>query len=262
MDSPVTGPVDLTPDPGMLPLHAPEPPAAPGPLSRTLLRLLMKRATVVASERLADRFWLITLEGPALEGAAWTPGQKIQIAMGSAFVARTYTPIEWNASAGRACILGYAHGDGPGSAWVRDARPGTECDVFGPRASLNLSRLSGPLAVFGDETAIGLAYALVHQDRNRSVACHFEVGDAASAAQVTAQLGIGDAVLFAKDRDEAHLDAMTTALPALVGTGAAFVLAGKAGTVQRLRQSLRRQGVPAARIATKAYWAPGKTGLD
>ncbi|GEP53857.1 hypothetical protein RSO01_10230 [Reyranella soli] len=35
-----------------------------------LLRLLMKHAAVIASERLADRFRLITLEGPALAGGA------------------------------------------------------------------------------------------------------------------------------------------------------------------------------------------------
>jgi len=47
----------------------------------------MKRAIVVATEQLADRFRLITIEGAALKGTAWTPGQKILIAMGSAFVA-------------------------------------------------------------------------------------------------------------------------------------------------------------------------------
>jgi hypothetical protein len=55
---------------------------------------------------IGDRFRLITLEGLALAGVTWTPGQKIQIAMGSAFVARTYTPIEWDAAAGRTRILG------------------------------------------------------------------------------------------------------------------------------------------------------------
>ncbi len=234
----------------------------PGRLGRTLLRLLMRRATIAQVEPLAAGFRLITLEGAALQGAAWTPGQKIQIAMGSAFVARTYTPVEWDAVAGRTRILGYAHGDGPGSAWVRGVAPGDECDLFGPRASLDVRHLTGLLAVFGDETSIGLAAALAHQDRNRSVACHFEVEDAKIAQQVLARLGIGDAALFARRGSDAHLGGMVAALPAFVAAGASFVLTGKAGTVQRLRQSLTRQSVPAARIATKAYWAPGKTGLD
>jgi len=234
----------------------------PGRLSKVLTRLWMKHATVVANEQLADRFRLITLEGPALEGVAWLPGQKVQIAMGSAFVTRTYTPIEWNPAAGRMCILGYAHGDGPGSAWVRGAVPGDECDVFGPRASLDISRLPGPLVIIGDETAIGLAYAARHEDAARPVTFHFEVEDAESARRVAAHLDLDDAMLFAKSRDEAHIAAMEAALSAPGAAGATFVLAGRAAMIQRLRQSLKQRNVPAARIVTKAYWAPGKTGLD
>ena len=59
-----------------------------------------------------------------------------------------------------------------------------------------------------------------------------------------------------------HLEEMEAALPALAAAGATFVLTGKAGTIQRLRQELKRQAVPAERIVAKAYWAPGKTGLD
>lgn len=232
---------------------------APGRLSKALIRLLMKRATVVASERLTDRFRLITLEGAALKGVAWTPGDKVQIAMGSAFVARTYTPIEWNAAAGRMCILGYAHGDGPGGAWVRAVRPGDECDIFGPRGSLDLRRLSGPLAIFGDETAIGLAYAATRQEPSRAVTCHFEVGDLESARQVAVELGLQDAALVERCPDETHVATMVAALPDLVAAGASFVLVGKAGTVQTLRRALT---LPASRLLTKAYWAPGKAGLD
>ena len=248
----------------MLAANSPERPGTrdPGRLSKALMRLWTKPATVVASEQLADRFHLITLEGPALAGVAWTPGQKVQIAMGSAFVARTYTPIEWNASTGRACILGYAHGDGPGSAWVRAVQPGDQCDIFGPRASLDLLRPPGPLAIFGDETSIGLAHAAAHRDRARPVACHFEVDDLEGSRHVAAHLGLADAALYAKREDDAHLAKMEAALPALAAAGASVVLTGRAGTVQRLRQTLKQHGLPATRLLVKAYWAPGKTGLD
>lgn len=247
----------------MLPLESPKRPAArPGRLTQALLRLLMRQALVVAAEPLGDRFRLITVEGAALKDVAWTAGQKIQIAMGSAFVTRTYTPIEWNASAGRACILAFAHGDGPGSNWVRGVQPGDTCDIFGPRASLDASRMTGKLAVFGDETSIGLAYALAHRDPSRPVTCYFEVGDVTNARRVVTQLGLGEASLFAREDDDAHWPAMAAAIPALVADGASFALTGKAATVQRLRQILKRHDVPAAGIVTKAYWAPGKTGLD
>lgn len=247
----------------MLAPDSPERPLAgrsPGRISQALLRLLMKPAAIIANEALGDRFHLITIEGPALAEVSWTPGQKIQVAMGSAFVTRTCTPIEWNPVAGRTCILGYAHGEGPGSAWVRGARPGDACDLFGPRGSLDASRLPGPLAVFGDETAIGLAYALSRQ--NRAVSSHFEVEDADAACRVAEQLGLGRVALFPRRAGESHVAGMEVPLPALIASGASFVLAGRAGMVQRLRHALKALGVPSSRVLTKAYWAPGKTGLD
>jgi len=233
---------------------------APGRIGQALLRLLMRRATVIANERLSDRFRLITLEGPALAGLDWVPGQKIQIAMGSAFVARTHTPIEWNAEEGRTCILGYAHGDGPGSAWLQGAVEGDGCDLFGPRGSLDVRAMPGPLALFGDETSIGLAYALART--GRAITCHFETQDADGTALVLDKLGLGDAALVARRADETHLDALAATLPDLAASGASFVLTGRAAGIQRLRQALKRAAVPAGRVATKAYWAPGKTGLD
>lgn len=235
---------------------------APGRLSKALIGLFMKRGTVVAIDDVADRFRLVTLEGAALRGVAWIPGQKVQIAMGSAFVARTYTPIEWDSAAGLTRILGYGHGDGPGSAWLAGLKVGNECDLFGPRNSLAIHQLIGPLAVFGDETSVGLAYALARQDRGRAISCYFEVGDVAGAEQVGTTLDLENVTLFAQRGDDTHLAQMESVLPNLIEAGASFVLTGKAGTVQRLRQELKRLGVSANRVATKAYWAPGKTGLD
>ena len=233
-----------------------------GRLSDVMRRLIMRRATVAACETISERFRLLTLEGPALRGVAWVPGQKVQIAMAEPFVTRTYTPIEWDASTGRTRILCYAHGTGPGSVWVRDVKPGDECDVFGPRSSIDLRAISGPLALFGDETSIGLACALSAEHRAWSAALYFEFSDMKAGSDVLQHLGLRYAALFEKQTDDAHAEQMEAALPALAASGAAFVLAGKAGTVQRLRQSLKRLDVAASRITTKAYWAPGKVGLD
>lgn len=237
-------------------------PKPPGRLNQALRRFLMKRATVVAVEPLADRFGLITLEGEALTGAHWTPGQKIQIAMGSGFLARTYTPMNWDSSLGRTRILGYAHGEGPGSSWLRRLEPGVECDIFGPRASLDVAGLTGPLAVFGDETSLGLAHALASQRRDGALSCFFEVGDVDNAKPVVARLGLPDGALLARTSDDAHLAAMAASLTRLAATGATFILTGRAVAIQELRRALKHHGIAPARVAAKAYWAPGKVGLD
>jgi NADPH-dependent ferric siderophore reductase len=46
----------------------------------------------------------------------------------------------------------------------------------------------------------------------------------------------------------------------LIGVDRAY-LAGHARTVQRLRDLLRRAGLPRGSITGKAYWATGRAGL-
>ncbi|MGH8443923.1 MAG: siderophore-interacting protein [Solimonas sp.] len=238
------------------------PPRQPGRLGRALIRVLMKQAHVVEAESVAEGFRLLTLDGPEFRGVQWLPGQKMQIAMGSAFVARTFTPIEWDATAGRTRILGYAHGDGPGSAWLRNARPGDACDVFGPRASLDAGQAFGLRVVLGDETSIGLAYALSRQTPGAALQGLFEVNAVAPARAALARLALDGAELFERTQNDAQLEDIERRLPALADSGASFVLTGKAASIQRLRRVLKALGVPAARLTAKPYWAPGKTGLD
>lgn len=222
----------------------------------------MRRATVVANEQIGENYRHVTFEGQALAGVDWIAGQKVQIAMSEAFVTRTYTPVEWDAKAGRTAIAGYTHGDGPGSAWLRGVKPGDECDILGPRASIDAQAISGPIALFGDETSIGLAAAIIHQDPNRYCRCHFEVDDRGSSQRVLTELGIAGMALLQRTQSDHHLAEMEAALSAFIKTDASFVLTGKAGTIKRLRQRLSQQGVPTRRVVTKAYWAPGKVGLD
>ncbi|GLU30442.1 siderophore-interacting protein [Trinickia caryophylli] len=234
----------------------------PGRLAKALLRMFMKHAYVVATEPLSERFRLLTLESAAFEGVAWVPGQKVQIAMGSAFVARTFTPIDWDAAAGRTRLLGYVHGGGPGSEWVSSVAAGDECDVFGPRASLAFPGNAEPIVVFGDETSFGLACSLLRAQPTRAPHCLFEVDDIEAARRVATRLGLRDAKLVRRTDDEAHLAELETALPSLAGAHAHFVLTGKAQSIQRLRRTLKGLGVASSHLSAKAYWAPGKTGLD
>jgi NADPH-dependent ferric siderophore reductase len=233
-----------------------------GRLGKALMGLFMRHAVVTDVDDVGGGFRLITLEGPALRGAEWTPGHKIQIAMGSTFATRTYTPLEWDAAAGRTRILGYAHGAGPGSEWLVKLTAGAECDIFGPRRSLAVEGTSGSLVLFGDETSMGLAHALRRQARERSVLCRFEVGDIASAECVLTKLEISDATIVKRETDGRHLHRLVEPLAELAAASATFVLTGHASSVQQVRQQLRGLNVPAARMVTKAYWATGKVGLD
>ena len=233
-----------------------------GRLSSMLRRVFMKRATVTACEQATERFHLITLESPEFRGVEWTPGDKLQIALGSAFVARTYTPIEWDSGTGRTRILAYAHGVSPGGDWFRALRPGDVCDVFGPRASLDVSWVPGPVFVLGDETSFGLAVAMRRQGYAATIEFVFEVNPLVESHQVLDALDFGAWRALERRHDDAHLAEIEPHLPALAQSGATFVLTGRSTTIQRVRKALKGLDVPGTRLMTKAHWAPGKTGLD
>ncbi len=221
---------------------------------------MIERLYVSANDELAAGYHLVTLEGDHFKDVVWTPGQKLRIAIGPDFLARTYTPIEWNPSAGRVCILGYAHGAGPASAWLRGAKVGISC-VRGPRASLDMGLPNGPVAFFGDETSIGLAYALLQREPLAWFVGGFEVDDVDACRAVFDDLALRGFELIAREPDDGHLARIEECLPALAAE-CTFVLAGKASTVQRLRHRLASLGVPSNRIVARYYWTPDKAGLD
>jgi NADPH-dependent ferric siderophore reductase len=209
-----------------------------GLLGRTFMQAFLTQAQVVAAETLACRFRLITLASPAFRLADWKPGHKLQIAMRSAFATRTYTPIDWDTATGQTRILGYVHGNGPGSDWVRNTYPGDVCNVLGPRKSLDTSFIGNTSILFGDETSIGLAYALKHGRPDRNLKGFFESGDPESVRNVLDTLGLDDVVVVAA-ADGMALEDGIGHLHDLVEKNVDFVLTGQARSIQRIRRTLK-----------------------
>lgn len=239
--------------------ESPSGPLQPGLVERTLTRLFLRPARVISAATLSPRFRLIDLEGVAFEGNRWSPGQKLQIKLDGGFMTRTYTPVRWDAARGVTRILAFAHGEGPGSEWVRHASPGDARQVFGPRRSLDLEPLAGPVVFFGDETSFGLVASLGAREDVRAV---FEVGAIAESRQVLDALGVRHMALMERRTDDSHLAELQAAMGTPASADTHYVLTGKASSIRQLGRALRAQGVEARRIKAKAYWAPGKTGLD
>jgi NADPH-dependent ferric siderophore reductase len=233
----------------------------PGYVARTLLRWFMRPARVAAAAAISEHFRLIDLEGDALKNIAWTVGQKLQISMGAGLTARTYTPMSWDPEHGRTRLLAFMHGDAPGSRWAEGLREGDMCQFLGPRRSLDLSGIEAPLVLFGDETSFALAAALSGVRTLRPIFI-FEVTDIAQSRSVLEGIGLGDATVIARATDDAHLGAAAGAVAAQASAGAHFVLTGRAAAIQHVNRALRAAGVGSPRMKAKAYWAPGKTGLD
>lgn len=235
----------------------------PGLLERTFDRLLLRNTRVAVVQRVSERFRLIDLEGDALRGAAWAPGHKLQVKVAGPFTARTFTPIVFDAVRGHTRLLSYAHGAGPGSDWLRRVQVGDACQVFGPHRSLALGDLTGPVVLHGDETSFGLAAAVVAaMAGGAGPRCVFEVESRAESALALQALGVGTAVLVERSDEALRMQEASELWSQCSGDGTLFVLTGRPQSIQQARQALKARGVPGLRIVCKAYWAPGKTGMD
>lgn len=151
----------------------PESAADDGLLARLLTRWLFRPVQVRENRRVANSLHWISLEklGPGLS-------------------TRTYTPIDWDGGLGWTRVLAHALAAGPGSEWVRRARPGDPVQVFGPRRPLPLARWDAARSVLaGDETGIGLAAAW---RPGRTV---LEVGDPGATLPVAQGLGVAARVV-------------------------------------------------------------------
>ena len=236
----------------------------PGRLDRMMFRLFTRPATITAVETISERFKLIDFSGEAVKDGEWSPGQKIQIPLGGGmFISRTYTPIQWDKNLGIGRILGFAHGEGPGSDWVRTVKNGDECQIFGPRRSLDGSELIAATALFGDETSFGLA-ASIHSTgaTARTPRLIFEVSSIVESQLALERLGLGAALLVEREAQDAHWPAIENHMIEAGADGGRLVLTGKAPSIQRVSRALKARGFESSRIRSKVYWAPGKAGLD
>ena len=119
--------------------------------------------------------------------------------------------------------------------------------------------------LFGDETSFGLAHALRHTPGGgQRVELVLEVTSLPAARAALDAIDVRGAVLVQRLADDAHLAEVEEVVRQLQHAHAAchWVLSGKATSIARLTKLLRAQETPRRLIHTKAYWAPGKSGLD
>jgi len=225
--------------------------------------MILSPARVSNVKRLTERFRLIDLEASGFKSAVRGAGQKVEIDVGDGSM-RTYTPISIDASTGCLRILTFVNGIGPGSAWAACVKAGNKVRVVGPRASLRVSTLNESAILFGDETSFGVAKTLQAQLGNVKTSFVFEVGSLEEARVALDELELGCAKLIEKHPDGVHLQ--NAALPikeAMMERKAGeLFFTGCAFSIRRVRAILSASGVDLRRSKVKAYWAPGKRGLD
>ncbi len=220
----------------------------------------MTQSQVASIEKLSENFVQVELSGSPIEKAKWTPGGKIQIDVGG-LKFRTFTPLRWGEKEGSLTIIGYRRPGHPATDWLDALRVGEACEVFGPRDSLDFSRLEGKVALFGDETSFGIARVLRGVIGPRAH-IFLELNSLVEGQDVLARLGIEAAQTHERSADGAHLSALARGLIEKSGEFSTVFLTGRASSIQRLRTLLKEAGVPGGKLKTRPYWADGKAGLD
>lgn len=220
-------------------------------------RFLFRDATVARIDHLTPRFRRLLLRGSALRSVRWTPGDKVQVFLPEVGM-RTYTPARWDAQSGETELLVYVHGDAPGSRWASALQLQDRVQLFGPRASLAVGNDSHAIVV-GDETSLGLAVA--NGLRERAL---LEVNDEAEVRTVAQELKLTQLDLVQRTPDDGHLMALGEAVERALRASPAspLVLSGRAAAIQAVRRGLKARAVAALKTNAKAYWSPGKVGLD
>lgn len=235
-------------------------------LADTTARVLLRSAKITAVTDHGPHFRSIELSGDGLRNATWVPGDKVQVRSNSVgFTLRTYTPICWDANRGSTRLLAYAHGLGPGSEWITVAVPGRQCQLLGPRRSLALDGLVGPIIFVGDETSFALVAAWqTANPTERPAALIFEVNDVEESAGVLDAVGLSSAQLVARDTGATHLGRLTAATATALRTHANswLCLTGKAQSIARIRQTLQADELSGRPTRVKAYWDENRSGLD
>jgi ferric-chelate reductase (NADPH) len=226
-------------------------------------KLVLRELTVEKVHDVAAGFRRLDAVGPALRGAGVEAGDKVQVMIDGDM--RTYSPFGFERARGAVSFLVYSHGDSPGAVWGRRVAAGDTMHVFGPRGSLPLARMDGPVVLFGDETSFAVARALRERRGGAAgTAFVFEASNGPAATQALAHLDLGDATVVERRAGDGHLaevdDALRRALAA--NAGAHLVLTGKAQSIQALRTRLRARPVATAGQKVKPYWSVGKKGLD
>lgn len=213
-------------------------------------KLFFTKSKVTEVHELAPRIRRIDVSGVELGKAKFTPGDKVQVFIPGEGM-RTYTPFNWRGDS--ASFIGFSHGEGPGSRWVANVKPGDDVQFFGPRHSLDASSVNGAVVVIGDETSLAVARAFAE---NKRVSVVLEAQEINVVREVCAKLGLTADVTARGD-----YDALFAKLSAQLDAGATPFFTGRAATTQQLKQRLRTAGRSFGG-KTKAYWADGKRGLD
>lgn len=217
-------------------------------------------AEVVAAGDLTPRMRRVTVRAESMRGAELRPAQDVELLLreqSGRRVKRRYTISGARPELGELDLDVLLHGEGPGSRWGAEARPGDTVEFQGPRGKLELRGAPWHLLV-GDESALpaiaAITAALAEGERAIAV---IEVGNASDELPIPGAeihwVHRGADAAGGSERLTAAVDALE--LPETSGRG---YLMGESRAMVALRGVLEARGLAHDAIFVKGYWNVGR----
>jgi NADPH-dependent ferric siderophore reductase len=174
---------------------------------------------------------------------------------------RTYTPRRYDAAALELDVDFVLHGEGPASAWARQAQPGQALYMMGPGPGYKVEPSATTHWLIGDDTAVpAIETILLALPVHGTADVYAEVASADEARNLETAVPT-DVRWLPRGDDPARAGAaLETALrgAAPPPAGTRVYLACEAAAMRRLRTLLIDElGVPKSHIVGRGYWKLG-----
>lgn len=157
----------------------------------------------------------------------------------------------------------YLHGDTPGPAFARNAKPGDKIDIRGPRGGAWADHSADWHLISGDETCIPAIQTILETaPKGAKYDVFVEIDGPQMTFEVQTEAEVEFHWVFRNGAPAGPSELMKTALSAFelpAGRGKAIVI-GETSNVRAQRRILSDRGLPREALATEGYWRPGRIG--
>ena len=245
--------------------------SAPDATSIELAKRLNAQARlfeVVTSSPLGASLREVVLRGdPALAGV---PGNDVMVRLVDAkgkYVRRRYSVRSIDEAQGLVTLWVVTSHEGAGARWAREATPGDQVDLIGPRGKINLDSLADWNLFVGDTSGLASFYRMAQSiEKPGRVVFIVEVDDINDALTAPFNEGLGVTGIFVERNGRAYDDPTgllggLAAFEMPAGLGHAYLF-GEFHVVRVLGVALSDRGMTQEQQSHKAFWRAGRHNAE
>lgn len=221
--------------------------------------------TVKSVENLTPNYRRIVLAGEAFaDFQTVSPSDHIKLKLenGGEPVMRDYTPRSFE---NNELTLEFAlHSDGPLTTWARQAEPGSEITVLGPRGSMVAKPVFDAVLMVGDDTFLPcVGRALSESKPGKHIVAVVEVHGPADEIEIPTDASA--TIVWAHRGNRLPGEALVEALAAVeIPDGEVLIYAGGEATAMRdvRRHLLNERGMQRDNLKLSGHWKRGESDFD